>query len=234
MAIRECGNGHVYDADQYAACPYCNGGTNMINFDGGNGGGRTMAPTGYNATVAPQMQPPLQSRIQPSMTPYMGGTDPAAGYGVPGEEPGKTVAPESYRKRMDAQNKTVGVFKKKYDLEPVVGWLVCIEGPEKGKDYHLWAKINTIGRSDRMDVCIHDDMTISKENHARLAYDPKHNSFQLIPGESTNNIYLNDEPIYVPARLAAYDVIEFGESKMVFVPFCNDRFRWTTGLKQGE
>lgn len=25
MAIQECGNGHLYDTDQYASCPYCRG-----------------------------------------------------------------------------------------------------------------------------------------------------------------------------------------------------------------
>jgi pSer/pThr/pTyr-binding forkhead associated (FHA) protein len=118
------------------------------------------------------------------------------------------------------------------NLEPVVGWLVCIDGTEKGKDFRVWAKNNTIGRSEKMDVCIKGDATISRENHARLAYDEKHNKFHLIPAESTNNIYLNDEPIYVPSVLEAYDVIELGESRFIFVPLCNDRFDWKDGLKK--
>ena len=154
----------------------------------------------------------------------------AVNFAVNANQPGKTVAPESYRRNIEKENKTVGVFKKEYDLDPVVGWLVCIDGPEKGKDYRLWAKINTIGRSERMDVCIKKDITISKDNHARLAYDPKHNNFQLIPGESTNNIYLNEEPIYTPARINAYDVIELGKSKTVFIPLCSERFSWEKGV----
>ena len=68
----------------------------------------------------------------------------------------------------------------------------------------------------------------ARENHARLAYDPRHNSYQLIPGDSTNNIYLNDIPVYAPAVLAAYDVVELGQSKFVFLPLCGDRFQWET------
>ena len=30
MALTECANGHLYDTDMYATCPYCNGGSNMI------------------------------------------------------------------------------------------------------------------------------------------------------------------------------------------------------------
>ena len=134
-----------------------------------------------------------------------------------------------YVKKQEEDNRTVGIFQKRMELEPVVGWLVCVDGADKGKDYKLYGKNNTIGRSERMDVYIKNDPTISRENHARLAYDPKHNNFQIIPADSTNNIYLNDEPIYVPTKLNAYDVVEFGETKMVFVPFCNDQFQWKTG-----
>jgi hypothetical protein len=36
----------------------------------------------------------------------------------------------------------------------------------------------------------------------------------------------------VPSVLEAYDVIELGESRFVFVPLCNDRFDWKDGLKK--
>ena len=115
-------------------------------------------------------------------------------------------------------------------MEPVVGWLVCIDGADKGKDYHLFARINTIGRSSENDVSIKGDSTISRESHARLAYDPRHNAFQLIPGDSTNNIYLNEQPLYTPAKLEAFDVVELGQSKFVFVPLCCERFQWEATL----
>lgn len=198
MAIQECANGHLYDTDQYASCPYCQGGGNRINF-GGSEVGKTVG-------VAP--------------------ATPA--------EAGATVAPVGYAKQQDRSDtgKTVGAFQKKMNIEPVVGWLVCFEGPEKGKDYRIYGRNNTVGRSEKMDICIKGDTTISRDNHARLAYDEKHNAFHLIPAESTNTIYLNDEPVYVPTRLKDYDVIEFGDCRLLFVPFCNDRFTWQTGLKQ--
>ena len=196
MAIQECGNGHLYDTDQYASCPYCQGSVNRINFDS--------SEVGKTVGLAPSA------------------------------EVGATVAPSSYTKQQDRSDtgKTVGVFQKKMSFEPVVGWLVCFDGPEKGKDYRIYGRNNTIGRSEKMDICIQGDPTISRENHARLAYDQKHNAFHLIPAESTNTIYLNDEPVYVPAKLKEYDVVEFGDCKLLFVPFCNDRFTWQTGLKQ--
>lgn len=225
MAFTECANGHLYDSDQYATCPYCNGGGNRIEFGGGASSdvGKT-APVGGGFGPSGNYSAP-------------GGAPPAGGAGV--SEIGATVAPQSYRKpKQEAEEedtgKTVGVFQKSMKMEPVVGWLVCIEGPDKGKDFRIWAKNNTIGRSEKMDICIKGDTTISRENHARIAYDDKHNNYHLIPAESTNNIYLNDEPIYIPTKLSEYDLIEFGDSRFLFVPFCNERFTWRDGVKQGD
>jgi sarcosine oxidase delta subunit len=219
MAFTECANGHLYDPDQYATCPYCNGGGNRIEFS--SAGSPDIGKTA-----------PVGGGFGPSSG---GGYSPASSGSM--SEIGATVAPQAYRKKEEPKEeedtgKTVGVFKKSMNLEPVVGWIVCIEGTEKGKDFRIWAKNNTIGRSEKMDICIKGDTTISRENHARLAYDEKHNKYHLIPAESTNNIYLNEEPIYVPSVLEAYDVIELGESKFVFVPLCNERFDWKDGLKK--
>lgn len=204
MAIVECPRGHLYDPTINPSCPYCAGSANVIDFDQPD---RTAAPAGYGAAQSAQNR----------TVPVGGGT---------GEN--RTVAPESYRRKAEEENKTVGSFQKKYDLDPVVGWLVCVAGSDKGKDYHLYAKINTIGRSSDNDVCIKGDSTVSRESHARLAYDPRHCAYQLIPGDSTNNIYLNDEPVYTPAKLEAYDLVELGQSKFLFIPLCGDKFKWET------
>ncbi len=195
MALRECENGHLYDPNQYQACPYCGNNMNMVEYGGSSNIGKT---------VGMGMSP----------------------------EVGATVAPASYNMRDDGIGKTVGLLKKSMKIEPVVGWLVCIEGKDKGKDYRIEAKNNTIGRSESMDICISGDDTISRENHARLAYDVKHNAFHLVPAESTNSIYLNDEPVYIPTKLNEDDVIEFGESKFVFIPFCDDKFNWQDGISE--
>lgn len=206
---RTCSAGHVYDADQFASCPYCNRNTRAIQF------GATAAPAGYGATTAP------------------------AGYGAApagrDDTIGQTVMPEAIRRRMEQErdNRTVGEFKRKLGYEPVVGWLVCVEGPEVGKDYRLFGRINSIGRAEGNDVVLAQEHTVSQKNHVRLAYDAKHNNFQLIPGEGTNVTYLNDEPLYVPQKLNAYDVLEMGDTKLIFVPLCSERFHWPEKRTEG-
>lgn len=213
MSLVECGKGHIYDAELYQSCPYCNGGMNRVEFgqDDGSGIGKTVPVNEYTQQNAQAIKAPA--------------------------ELGQTVAPSGYRNRMEENKKsedtgkTVAVFQKSMQLEMVVGWLVCIEGNDKGKDFRIYAKNNSIGRSEKMDICIKGDTTISRENHARIAYDERHNVFHLIPGESANNIYLAGEPIYVPVKLDEYQEIEIGETKLVFVSFCNEKFNWQEGLK---
>lgn len=112
------------------------------------------------------------------------------------------------------------------EIEPVCGWLVCIEGTRVGKDYKIKRGKNFIGRADDMDIQILGDDKVSRRNHAIIVYDPKKKNNVLLPGESSGIAYLNGEAVYVPTQLAAYDVIELGKSKFLFVSFCGEHFEW--------
>lgn len=140
---------------------------------------------------------------------------------------GKTQAlkqePDSLKKE---EGKTIGIQHKKMGIDPVVGWIVCIEGVNKGKDFRLHSEKNFIGRSETMDICIKGDETISRENHAILSYNPKNNSFKIYTGESRGLVYLNNEEVDIPALLKPYDVIEIGEAKLLFIPLCSEKFLW--------
>ena len=125
-----------------------------------------------------------------------------------------------------AEGKTVGIFQKKLGIEPVTGWLVTVSGPDKGKDYRIKPEKNLIGRSNKMDIQIVSDESVSRDNHAAVSYSPKSNTFSLYPGESKGLVYLNDEEVLTPKQLKAFDVIELGQSKLVFIPFCGEQFKW--------
>lgn len=216
MPVTECGHGHIYDSDIYPTCPYCNSAQPVISF--GNPGaarGPSVLSSGKTA--------PLNS-----LDPFSGGGQSVM------EDTGVTMPPreveEKIQKRAVDEQRTMGPLEEKMGLEPVAGWLVCVEGKEKGRDYKVLARINTIGRSENMDICIKGDLGISKEDHARVGYDPKNNRFRLIPESRTNNIYLNDDVVDIPTALHAYDVIDFGETKLVFIPLCSPRFNWEDGV----
>ncbi len=111
-------------------------------------------------------------------------------------------------------------------MNPVTGWLVCIEGPSKGRDYRILKEKNFIGRSDGMDIQILGDNKIVKRNHAIIVYEPKKRKTMLLPGDAQGLVYVNHETIYTPTELALHDTIEMGNSIFVFVPLCGDDFEW--------
>ena len=118
------------------------------------------------------------------------------------------------------------------DVEPVCGWLVCIEGPRQGKDYKIRDGKNFIGRADDMDIQILGDNQISRRNHAVIVFDKKKMETVLLPGDSSGIAYHNGNASYVPTPLGDYDVIEMGASRFLFVSFCGDHFMW--GRPEGK
>jgi hypothetical protein len=239
MAQIECGRGHLYDPDQYPTCPYCNTRQQI-----------TVAAAGRTAPLrvtAPNRTAPLsatpvteEQRTQPpkGYTPVTADqkTQPPRGY-MPVTAENKTQPPRSYdpaavqstappRVSVAQGGRTVGLMQEQMGFDPVVGWLACVEGPSRGKSYTIRGGVNSIGRGDRMDITITGDMKLSAENHAKLSYSERSNRFNLIPGDGRNIIYLNGEEVFVPTVLSAYDLIDFGETKLLFIPLCGERFTW--------
>lgn len=196
MAQVQCARGHIYNTEQYASCPVCNGSVRSIDF------------TGVGASD-------IQKTVPGAMASGQYG-----GYGaenIPG-----TVPVGGYAEDIKHTKPAL----KTGEREPIVGWLVCVDGKEKGKDYHIYGRMNVIGSDNDNDVCIKGDETISRKNQAQIGYDPRSNLFTLVKGNGKNLNYRNGAPVYSEAQLSAYDLLEIGKTKLLFVPFCSERFRW--------
>lgn len=122
--------------------------------------------------------------------------------------------------------RTVAIIKEDMGIDPVVGWLICMDGNEKGRDYRIHTDNNYIGRGEKMDICIRGDDTISRENHAVVSYDAKDKIFYFSPGDGRSIVRLNDKAIFATAEIHAYDIIEIGKSKLIFMPLCGEKFEW--------
>lgn len=119
---------------------------------------------------------------------------------------------------------------------PVVGWLVCIEGKNAGKDYKLYAKVNRIGRDPNSDVYI-DEEDISRK-HVRITYDAINNDFSfspdcnsfpvyfVLPGEKSSYVLI-DQSVPLPE----YTLIMLGKTRYMFVPFCGKHFQWKLSVE---
>jgi len=127
---------------------------------------------------------------------------------------------------MDDDDRTTAYWAKDSKVDPVVGWLVCIAGSEKGKDFRIVSERNFLGRGENMDIRIEGDMNISRKNHCSISYDPKNRNFFITPGESNGLMYIGSSPIYETTKLHNYETLEIGESKFVFVKLCGEHFDW--------
>lgn len=134
---------------------------------------------------------------------------------------------EPQQKQSSTGEKTLAYWDSQEGGNPVVGWVVCIEGVERGQDYQIRSERNFIGRSEDMHITIKGDQKISRRNHAIISYNPKERNFVMIPGADTTGIvYINGEAVYSPTGLTPYDVIEMGDSKFIFIPLCGQHFEW--------
>lgn len=110
-------------------------------------------------------------------------------------------------------------------IDPVVGWLVCYEGLEKGRDYRVHIGQNAVGRDDNMDIVLKDN-AISRNGHCFLTYDHKHNAFVIHSGISHGTVYRNGHLVAGSEELLSFDTLELGDSKFLFVALCGEHFRW--------
>ena len=111
--------------------------------------------------------------------------------------------------------------------DPVVGWLVIVEGPGKGRSVQLGYGSNSLGRgaTDRVKLDFGDDQ-ISRNGHAVVTYDPRGRKFYVQHGGGTNLTYLGDQPVLTPAELPPLSEIGIGNTVLRFVPFCGTEFDW--------
>jgi hypothetical protein len=112
-------------------------------------------------------------------------------------------------------------------VEPVVGWLVCVAGPDKGADWRLVSGRNAIGRGEGMAVRLASDLGVSRDRHAVISFDPRRGSFTLTPGERQGLVYCNGREVLVPEVLAPHDRIELGASTLFFMPLVGKHFSWS-------
>ncbi len=205
MDLQRCINGHFYDADAFAFCPHCpSEGAQMNNGYMNNFGDVQTESIDFSNNVTMEDDSAIDKTVK--LTDLI-------------DEVKDNAAD-------DEQVVTVGYYQSAVGSEPVVGWLVCIEGNHFGEDFKLRAGKNFIGRASNMDVCLSGDSSVSREKHTIIVFEPKESLFIVQPGDSKELSYLNGQVVLTPAQIQAHDVISVGNTKLMFIPFCSDKFKW--------
>jgi len=111
------------------------------------------------------------------------------------------------------------------------GWIVIVDGPGRGHFFPLFTGVSTMGREDSQAVVLDfGDMTISRENHAAIAYDTEDNQFYVGHGGKSNIVRLNDRPLLSTEPLSHGDTLRLGETVLRFAAFCGADFDWATKI----
>ncbi len=236
MEIVRCNKGHFYDAELNSTCPQC-----LAEEQQSFG-----APLGVTEPVvgAPPdwcvAKPPdcIPSAIGPTEPIPIGAAEPAPGYlgGLPPTEP---VTQPGFTHTDFASNGVTGYRVQSYDptrpvspndgpfgFNPVVGWLVCVDGPDKGTDYRIHNGYNYIGRAQSMNICIMGDDHISNLNAAVIGYDDVERLFSFGPSGGHNTVRVNGKMVINAVELKPYDVLTIGTTRLMFVPLCGENFDW--------
>lgn len=191
---------HYYDASKYEKCPYCE------RIESGRGGEPTAAgmpgdSSGLNRVTTPVDSPAPPSR--PAARRHVDSSPTAAWYPTEDESGGE-----------------------KY-FEPVVGWLVVVEGPERGRDYRIVPGRNSIGRDPSAEVAIEGDELMSKD-HAVLYYYAENNQFYIEDNRSKHGTFMvpGKELIAERRRIEDGNRIKVGQTVFILKTLCGSEFTW--------
>lgn len=227
MEYKICSKGHYWDPSVSSSCPQCAAEAKISPFPGGSyqDYGETEPPFAvedYGPTEPVYPSGADKKGMEQGMNVSFDDTlPPLNGNGFETSDFGNGNMVEDY------DDATMPVIMNGIaGFTPVVGWLVCVDGPAKGSDYRIRAGYNYIGRAQHMDIYIEGDNGIGRERHAMIAYDPEERVFFFGPADGKSIVRLNGKMVMAPAEVHAYDMLKIGTTKLMFVPLCGERFNW--------
>lgn len=251
MNIQMCDNEHFYDADAHAECPACKRPAEENLFPKTGivtdfpATGSYMEKQAEDTTEGFPKTGPVSDALEefPKTGPVSDAsgefprTAPVSGTSqeIPKTAPIRNVSQEFPK---TTPLKAGGMFPKTVPVgegaqktffagrNPVLGWLVCVQGGKEGKDFRLTQETNYIGRATSNDVCIDFDETISRDTTITITYVKQTRVFRLNTEQSRNPVTVNGSPVLTELYLRDRDVISVGGTCLKLVCFCNASFAW--------
>jgi pSer/pThr/pTyr-binding forkhead associated (FHA) protein len=115
------------------------------------------------------------------------------------------------------------------------GWLIVKDGPGRGAGYPVTQGISQIGRGTDQTISLDfGDMSISRSNHAAIAYDPATHQFHVGHGGKSNLVRLNGKPLLSTEPVVDGDEIQIGETTLLLKVLCTAAFNWSAAQAGGD
>ncbi|MCA9546398.1 MAG: FHA domain-containing protein, partial [Myxococcales bacterium] len=149
--------------------------------------GEAPACPGCGAEVDPTWAacPYCQTALGGGGAPAGGPPVPKPAGGAPAPGPDMPVGPGGNR-TMAIDLDALGAPKK-----PVRGWLVIVEGQQKGTDFRIYEGVNKIGAGADNDIVVTDDYLSTHHCSIRI----ENNVYEFVDNGSTNGSYVNDRRV---------------------------------------
>lgn len=93
-------------------------------------------------------------------------------------------------------------------------YLECIFGDCKGETFELHTGVNKIGRGYQMDVCLSDDVQVTRDNHCSIVLDLESGVIKLVPSNGSIT-YFNSTLLTTSVEVTESDVIRIGRNEIV-------------------
>ncbi|MEZ4467944.1 MAG: FHA domain-containing protein [bacterium] len=134
----------------------------------------------------------------------------------PGQQPGAMPGgpiPQGPVQATAGSNRTVAIdiAALKAPSRGVVGWIVALNGPQKGLDFRIMEGKNTMGAAADNDIVITDEYLSSR--HATIRYED--GRYEFIDADSTNGSYINEKRV-TKEELIDNDTIRLGRTEFRF------------------
>lgn len=129
----------------------------------------------------------------------------------------------------DDPNATVTITESDMDYTPRThtrAFFVCIDGPMTGASFVFRENKAIIGRQMDYEISLFRDNSVSRNPHAIINYYQDAIRYTVSCGDAEKRVSVNGQYISVETELKLYDVVGIGQSRLLFVPICSEKFAW--------
>ncbi len=196
MRMVTCNNGHYYDQEKNATCPYC-----------ANGSG-------------------IDIQTKRTLVQGADESEKTAIYQVTGtSDDEKTVYTPSGSTKDDNEQQVQSSSDNSPILLSGWLAIISDKGKGKSYTL-TFGMNNIGRSEDNHISIQNGDSSISRDKHAMIIYDYENNIFFIKHGEGQYLSYLNGEVLLDTKQLKANDRIKVGSTELIFIPLCSDQFTW--------